>query len=446
MASFPKRLPTLGRLSSVVLVLLILAGCASPEKLLEKATSAEESGEYTRSSRYYISVLEKESDWDEARDGLMRVGTIAVDNLIDKANEQEELGDFDEAITTLNQLDDLRADALGVGVTLSVPADYASYKERLSEAAVISLIRRGERAEEEGDWEKALETYETVTQKYKLSVDQEEDMLLSRARVYTNWAEQEIEQGRYRRGFDRAADAINVLGEDHPRAGGAFDLQDRAIDEGTRFVSFLPIWQTDDVADTAPSGLIEEIDDILQYDYWADPPLFIAQTDPVQLRRELRRLRYDDRLITRSEASNIGNVLEADYVVLTQAVEFRMDERRMREKTKKTKTEGRNSVDTTYIEQSFTGYLEAAIEYRIINVETRREVGDGTVSADASAKMKRGVYEGDYRDLDLSRNERKLFDEEEIDLAIRELEDEIIDDLAPRLANEVFDAILKRID
>ncbi|MFK7846724.1 MAG: tol-pal system YbgF family protein [Rhodothermales bacterium] len=429
-----------------LLLLTLVTGCASSEKLLEKANSSEEKGEYARSARYYISVLEKKPDWEEARDGLARVGTIAIDNLIDNANAQEETGEYDEAIDTLDKLDDLKADARGVGINLAVPSDYDSYRERLSEAAVVSLIRKGDRAEEEGEWEEAIETYKLVSKKYKLTVDQQEEMILAEAGVFTKWAEQEIERGRYRRSFDLASDAVVVLGEEHPRAAYAFEIQDRAIDEGTRFVAFLPIWQTDDVNDNAPSGLIEEIDDLLQYDYWANPPLFIEQADPVQLRRELRRLRYDDRLITRSEASNIGNAVNADYVVITQAVLFQFEEKRMREKTKKTETKGRNSVDTTYIEQSFTGELQAELEYRIIDMETRKEVGDGTVTADADAKLKRGVYAGDYLDLDLSRSERKLFDEEEIDLAIRELEDEIIDDLAPRLSEEVFDAILRKIE
>lgn len=446
MAFLPSTSPRMARYGALLFFLMVFAGCASPSKLLERATQSEENGEYAQSAMYYIGVLEKESDWEDARDGLMRVGTIAVDNYFEKANALEETGEFDEAIKTLDEMDDMRVDALGVGVTLSLPPDYDAYRERLSESAIVSLIRRGERAEDEGDWEEALETYERVQDRYELTVDQDEEMLLARARVHTRWAEQEIEQGRHRRGFDRAADAIAVLGEDHPRAGSAFDLQDRAIEEGTRFVAFLPIGQTEDVEDAAPSGLIDEIDDLLQYNYWADPPLFVAQSDPVQMRRELRRLRYDNRLITRSEASNIGNELDADFVVVLQAVEFRLEERRMREKTKKTETTGRNPQDTTYIEQSFTGHLEAEIEYRIIDTDSKREVADGSVAASASAKMQRGVYDGDYRDLDLSRSERKLFDEEELDLVLNELEDELIDDLAPQLADEVFEKLLDRID
>ncbi len=442
---FEKHLRKLTQFSLIVLCMLV-AGCASPGKLLEKATGAEESGQYYEAATYYVSVLEKESDWDDIRESLMRVGTIAIDNLLDEANELEDEGKYDDAIDTLSKLDDLKADARGVGVTLSVPNDYEEYKERLSQAAIDSLIRQGERAEDAGDWRDAIETYELVQKKYVLTVDQDEEMLIARGRVFIKWAEQDMEQGNHRAAFDRAAEAINVLGEDHPRAGNAIDLQDLAIEEGTRFVAFLPIWQTDDVSDEAPRGIIEEVDDLLQYDFWANPPLFIEQTDPVQLRREMRRLRLDNRLITRSEAANIGNVLDADYVVITQAVLFQFEERRMKEKTKKVETKGRNSLDTTYVEQSFTGRLNAEIEYRIVDMDSRKEVADGSVSADADAKMKRGVYEGDYQDLDLSRSERRLFDEEELDLAIRELEDEVIDDITPRLADEVFEAILKRIN
>ena len=437
---------TLGRPTSLLfLIAILLAGCISTEKRFERAVGYEEAGDYQRAASYYISVLKKESSWDEAREGLERVGAIAVDRLLDDANAEEDRGEYDDAIDVLNDLDDLRADALGVGVNLALPQDYDDYRDRLSESAIVSMIRRGEVAEEEGDWEEAIDTYAQVQEKYRLSVDQNEEMVLARGRVHMKWAEQDLEKGYYRSAFDRATDAVGVLGEDHPRAGGAFDLQDQALEEGTRLVAFLPIWLTEDVAEFAPGPLVDELNDMMDYDFWAQPPAFIAAADPVELRREVRRLRYDRKLVTRSEAATIGDVLEADYVVINQAVVFRAEETRLREKTKKAKTRGRNGLDTTYVEQSFTMRIEAEIEYEVIDTETRREIESGSVSSDVSAKMQRGIYEGDYRDLDLSRRERRLFDEEEVDLQIRELEDELLDELAPRLADEVFEELLKHI-
>jgi hypothetical protein len=163
------------------------------------------------------------------------------------------------------------------------------------------------------------------------------------------------------------------------------------------------------------------------------------------MRREVRRMRYDERLITRSEASDIGEVLEADFVVVFQAVTLHLEEKRMRERTRKAQTRGRSPQDTTYIEQTYTAEIVAEVEFQVIDTETRREVAEGSVDADASARMTRGVYEGDYRDLDLSRSDHRLFDEEELELSMREIEDELLDLLAPRLADAVFEKILQQI-
>lgn len=429
----------------VVFSAILFGGCVSTEKRFERAVGYEEGGDYVNAAKYYVGVLKKQADWEEAREGLRRVGVIAIDNYLDQARELESTGQYEEAIKTLDKLDDLRGDALVVGVQLLPPDDYDSYRERLGEAAITSLILQGEQAEDTGDWQKAIELYDNVLGNYELSVDQDEQVKLSLARVYLKWGAQDIDQGYHRLAFDRAANAIEILGEDHPRTGGAIDLQDRAIAEGTRYVAFLPLWQSEAVRASAPSGMIEELDDILQYEYWAAPPLFVAQGDPVQMRREVRRLRSDERPISRSEASSIGEVLEVDYVLLTQTVLFEVNETRVRERTRKTRTRGRNSQDTTYTEKSYTAVIEAEVEYQIIDTYSRRSVADGSVSADASAKIQRGIYAGDYQDLDLSREERRLFDEERFELDMREIEDELLDELAPRLADKVFEDILKQI-
>lgn len=429
----------------IVFSALLLGGCVSTEKRFERAVGYEERGDYVNAAKYYVGVLKKQADWEEAREGLKRVGVIAMDNYLDQARELESTGRYEEALQSLDKLDDLRGDALVVGVQLLPPDDYDSYRERLGEAAIASLIRQGEQAEDAGNWQEAINLYDNVLNNYELSIDQDEEVKLSLARVYLKWGAQDIDQGYHRLAFDRAANAIAVLGEDHPRAGGAIDLQDRAIAEGTRYVAFLPLWQSEAVRTSAPSGMIEELDDILQYEYWAAPPLFVAQGDPVQMRREVRRLRSDNRPISRAEASSIGEVLEVDYVLLTQTIRFEVNETRMKESTRKTRTKGRNSQDTTYTEQSYTAVIEAEIEYQLIDTYSRRSVADGSVSADASAKIQRGIYAGDYQDLDLSREERRLFDQERFELDMREIEDELLDELAPRLADRVFEDILKQI-
>ena len=422
-----------------------LAGCISTEKRFERAINYEESGDYTQAARHYLQVLQRDSGMKQAREGLERTGAIAIRDYLNDAEQKEMSGAYDDAISVLDVLDEFRTDAMGVGVDLSVPSDYATYRDRLAAAAVQSLISRGEQAEDQGKWEEALELYDRVVTRYDLSVDATEQMRLSQARVYVKWGTQDIEQSYHRSAFDRAASAIQILGESHPRAIAAIDLQDRALAEGTRYVAFFPTSIPENVTRGAPKGLLPEFNDMMQYEFWAAPPAFINSSDPVQMRRELRR-RNQNTPLTPSDGVQIGRILESDYILLSQAAAFQVTETRVRDKTIAAKTRGRNSLDTTYVQRSYTAELEAEIVWSLMDVESRREVEGGQVDTKVSARMERGVYSGDYRDLALSYSEQRLFDEEEQQEAMRDLEDELLDALAPEFADVIFEHILKQID
>ncbi len=426
-------------------LLLTTTGCLSTSKRFERALSYEEAGEYARAARDYLQVLQKEPDRKGARDGLARVGAIAIGNYLDEAGEREQAGAFEDAISLLDELDELRTDAYGVGVNLSVPPDYDQYREDLVASALAALIGSGERAEQNGSWQEAIDQYERALTNYDVTVDQAEALRLAMARVFVKWGEEERQREYFRSAYRLGGEAISVLGLDHPRAISAIELQDRVLAEGTRYVTFFPIQIDERTSESAPAGVLQELNDMMQYEFWSAPPPFVASTDPVQMRRELRRTDIRNR-IPLPEAIQIGRILEADYIVLSQAITLNMEESRIRDKTIETRTRGRNSLDTTFTERSFTAELNAEILYRLIDVESQREIDQGTVELDVSRRLAKGIYAGDFRDLDLSYDQRRLFDEEELNEELHALEDELLDELGPKYADTVFEEILKQIN
>jgi hypothetical protein len=102
-------------------------------------------------------------------------------------------------------------------------------------------------------------------------------------------------------------------------------------------------------------------------------------------------------------------------------------------------------MDTTYVVQEYDLSVTAEVSYQIVEVASRRVVAERTVSADATDRLERGVYDGRYTDLDLTAAERRLFDPEELAEAERELEIILIDNLAARLAEQVYGGVLDRI-
>lgn len=431
--------PALLSFLSLILIALTSTGCVSTEKRFERAVTHEEAGEYIKAARYYLDVLEREPGMDGAKEGLIRTGAIAVNNYLDLAREKEQQEAFTQAINVLDELDEFRADAYGAGVDLPIEPNYSEYRGRLENLAIESLVNKGRQAEQRGDWEEAISLYEQILDDYNIGIEQREQLNLARANVYVQWGIEDIEREYFRAAFDRGAKALEILGESHPRAVTAIELQDRAIAEGTQYVTFFPTTLTQELTDVAPDGLIQEFNDIMQYEFWSTPPVFIATTDPIQMRRELRRSNDDE--LTPLIGAQIGRLLESDYVLLSRTVQFQVDETRVRDKTVNAKTRGRNSLDTTYVHRSYTARLTAEIMYSLIEVESRQEVQSGAVKYDVSSRMEKGIYSGNYRDLDLTYNEQRLFDEDELKENLRDLEDELIDNLAPRFADEVFEDI-----
>ena len=429
-------------------LMLVLAGCASTQKRYDKAEDLELQGRYAEAADYYIKVLEKEPDWEGAPERLQEAGNQAVILFFDEADAAQAEGNYDAALDALDRLDALRDAADRVGVTLAVPDGYATFRNDVVKSAIAAFIDRAEEAERAGDWDEALRAYDRAAA-YTDDPEQRARLTTAQAEVHLSWAEYEFDLEHFRAGFDHAQHAFDIVGPGHPVAEHALAMQATALEAGTRAVAFLPFWRTEEVAREAPSNVVQDLNDVMQYDHWSAPLPFIAAADPVQLRRELRRLRYDREIITRRQAAEIGRVVLADYVVAGEWTEVKRQERNLREKTRKARLKGRRATtggtnDTTYIEQDFRLELDAEVVYRIIDPRTRREVEKGTVSAEVSGRVKRGVFAGDYRDLDLSGSELSLFEDDER-LATEELGDELVDKLALRLAERIYDRLLRQI-
>lgn len=440
------RLLYISRYFVLAILGLSLMGCATTKKRYERGVDLESQGRYAEAARHYIDVLKRDRDWEGAADRLATVGAQAIDVYLTEAETAERARNFERAANILQRIDALRREARAVDVLLAVPDDYANYQARLVEQAITSLIARGEAAEQQNDWREALKAYNRVQDRYDLPTEQYQAIQESKVRVHTHWAEQLLAQEAYRDAFDRAQAAIDVFSPNHSTVQAALRVQDEAVAAGTRYVAHLPLWQTEQVARTLPGGFLEALNDDLMLDYWTQPPLFIASVDPVAVRRELRRLRFDRTLITRNQAVEIGRVLETDYVVVAELTSFKRTERDVKERRRGVKTKGRNALDTAFVEVDFVVELEAEVEYRVIDATTRERIGERRVRGTANERFKIGQYPGNPEDLDLSSRQRRLFDTAEQDQIERALEETLIDDLAAQLAQAAHDLILLHMD
>jgi tetratricopeptide (TPR) repeat protein len=425
-----------------LLLIFALCSCVSIEKRFEKGKEMENQGRFEEAARHYIRILEKDPSWEEVRQRLENVGTQAVDIYLEQARAFKTTGSYEEAVDTLNRIDDLRSRTDEVGVTLPVPDDYADFHREMTEAAIESLFKQGENAERSEDWAEAVRKYERLKNLYPLSPDQIIRADQACVRSYTNWAEQDLIKEYFRAAFDHAQMAIDIFGPEHSASMDALKIQQAALDAGTRILAVLPFWPSDEALDEMPRGFARESYDVLVYEFMDEPIPFIVPIEPGQIHREIRRLRLRDREITQRMAARIGQNIGADFVVTGEIRTFLENEIITQEKEHEAPFKRDKSKVGVYIEQRYKLKLTTRIRFQVIDSLTRRILAEDSARSEASDQFRRGIYEGDHTELELSRSERRLFDRDRLRRAEQELIDRLIDKLAERLAEKIYNRTL----
>ncbi len=423
-------------------LVLVLINCASVEKKYRKGQELESKGRLEEAAQRYIRVLTKDPSMEDARQRLAEVGSRLVDAYLEQAYVHESNGAYENAVATLNRIDSLRTRTSQVGVRLSVPDGYAQFRQEMIDAAIASLFQQGENLEKGGNWAEALRRYERLRQ-YPLSPDQMRSVDESRARVYIRWAEQDLARGFFRAAFGHAQSAMEILGPDSETGAQAQAIQKAALEAGTKTVAVLPFWASARAADVAPRGMESDLYDTLLYEYLAAPVLFVGPIDPGAIHRELSRLRIRSGEIALQTAAMVGLTLKTDFVVIGWIESYLQQDGIPEEIERNAPLRRDRSLSATYVEKRYTVELTGEVIYQIVDPAASRVVDEETVVAKISGQFRRGYFDGDYTTLDLSRDERMLFDREEWLRAEEELEAILYNKLAENIASSIFEQVLR---
>lgn len=432
-----------GTLIALIVLIMVAAGCASSQKTFERARQLEGQGDYLRASQEYIEVLERESDWGEARTRLALVGPLAVDSLLARTRRAEAASNFPRAVTHLDALDALRAASSKVGVELPAPTDYAAYRQEMVDQAIASYVDAGDEAEIREDWKGSLAAYDKAL-KYDMSTDRREEVKLKKAHVHFWWAEDEMAEGRYRLAYAQADHGLN-LGVHHADLSNRLSrLQGDALNRGTRLVALLPLMATPEWERDAPKDLLADLDAALNYEYWSSPPLFIETVDPGATRRRLRDLGYARRDLDREDVVRIGRALESDLVMAGELRRYQEKDEVRDEDARRVKLRG-TRADTTYLLRTIRVRMEADGRFFLTDPHTRRIVAEFDVSAAENTEYKRGSYDGDVSTLDLPKREQDYFGAHLRENAVLDAQDRLLEKLAEQIASRSFEAALHQI-
>ncbi|PEN06803.1 hypothetical protein CRI93_09195 [Longimonas halophila] len=445
-------------LLALSLLALFLGGCVSTQERFERAQNFESEGRYAEAARAYIEVLEDESDFPNARDSLAGAAQRAMEDGMNDARSAADADRYERAVDHLDEVRDLHEACQSVDVRVPLPESYTVFRTDTERRAADALIEEAQEATDAQNWEAAFNAYERA-RRYIDDTGRLQAIDEQQADVLFGWADTEMQRGTYRGAYQRAARIFDFVPASHPLVAEAEALQTEAIERGTQRVAFLPLWRTETAGRALSEVFLPDLNDVLNARYWSSPPRFIAAADPIEVQRTMRRNGTSRAVLSRREAAAVGRSVDAAFVVTGEVTEFTATETDVDEEhvrvayvpSRRSRTSGRQnggnaSTDTSYVHRTYDLDVEAVVDYRVVDVQTRRVVDRGRARAEAEGEMEDGRFAGDWRNLDLSGSERDLFDPILLERRQRDIETRLLDRLADEYANAAYDGVLAEIE
>ena len=264
----------------------------------------------------------------------------------------------------------------------------------------------------------------------------------ARLETYSEWMGAEGAAGRHRAAFEVGERAVAALGRNYPGIERIVEAQQFAIDEGTVRVAVLPIQVSRRAEQALPAAFLRDVENDLEGGPWRSPPTFVEVLDPVEVRRATRRYDRDDLGYT-GEAARVGRALGADLVVTVEIDSVGFADADIRDERRAVRSRG--GLDTAYVVRTGRRQAWAEVRYTLIDVGGSRMVTREQMVPEASRSFREGVYPGDWRQLLLSDDDRRLFNVAQRDDAGSDLMTELGRALTSRLSSSIYDRVLREV-
>lgn len=426
---------------AALLPLALAAGCVSASKRYEQGLTLESRGRPVEAARRYVDALRRDPSLVDARARLQETGALAVDQYLAESSAAASAGAHDDAAEALLHLDGFRRDVAAVNVELAVPADYPQHRRAALDAAIDHAVEQGTVLSESGRFGDALNRLERVG-RWQPSTEQRRMVDEARVNTYSEWMGSEGAAGRHRSAYQVAERAIGALGRNAPGMERIVEAQQFALDEGTVRVAVLPMLAAPQVERTLPASFLRDTENELEGGAWTRPPAFVEVVDPSEVRRQARRHRLDDLQYT-SEAARLGRNVGADLVVTLEIDSVLVGEADTRTERRAART--RAGVDTAYTVKIGQRQAWAAVRYVVVEADGGRIVGRERITPNASRSFREASFAGDWRQLVLGDDDRRLFNTDTRDDAQVDLMRELSRSLTDQLSRSIYDSVLRQV-
>ncbi|HIF22548.1 MAG TPA: hypothetical protein EYQ27_11735 [Gemmatimonadetes bacterium] len=423
--------------------LLLLTACASAGDRLSDGVRLQAEGRYMEAAYRYADAVDKDGTLDEARQRLLAAADTALQHAMESAAGLTRGGDPISAGHAFLAGDRLLRRIQQVGVRFSPPDGYDVQRRDAFDGAIEALMSYGEVQRDRGQFSDARRAFVRARSDFGATSAQRNASFEAEAQLLLLMADAALSEGANRTAYDFAAEVLEL----RPNASRAtteevVDIQAAALERGTVRVAVLPITSVADVREQVGTDFENQLSDDLELDYWRDPPLFVAVADPVLLRRAVRDIARGSGRISARDLERLMGSFSADFAALIEFNFVQIQESNIEREQRSARTNRGVTVGYT-IEKGRISY-EAMVQVIIVD-DRGDEIVDFNVSARETGRFERGVYRGNPAELDLGRNEARLFDPEAIAAQLNAIEQEMMTELASNVAGRTFARVLSRV-
>ena len=413
------------------LLVILLASCKGANELYVEGQQLEQEGRYTEAVQFYADVLAKRPGREEAQSQLLEAGQTFASVYIARLDQAEKDGAWVAASDLHIEIDSVLATSSGVGVDIPISPDYDARRRVNFDAAITTLMEQGRRHANNGEFERALATYDRVW-RYEPRLAHRVALKKAELGAYGTWADAELAAGRLRAAYDHADQALARAVPGSRAAKLLVKLQRKAVREVGVRTAPVPLAQA---SAQVPKPLVDGVNEVLEQERWKSAPAFVRVIAPRLVDRALHSLGLEGSALSLQDALRVGELLEVEAVASGEVHEFNRSTFVSDRERLPLITRGGDRITGYRVEE--TVRLVAGARVEVVEVASRQILCSDDVEREVELDAVRGEFGGKTDALLLDKDTRALFDEE----ARAEREAEALLDLADALATEVADRV-----